>query len=209
MGAGGRRRNGSRDGVDGGGGGGGGHYNGNTSNEYELNIDNVMQGIDQRTTIMIRNIPNKYTQTAVLEEINQNFTGTYDFFYLPIDFKNKCNVGYAFINFVDYKSIVPFVCKYQGRRWNNFNSEKVCAISYARIQGKASMISRFQNSSLMEKSDEFRPLLFESSGANRGKPEPFPLTSAGNGHGHGHANYDGGHPPKDFKPKSGSRRSGH
>jgi hypothetical protein len=53
----------------------------------------------------------------------------------------------------------------------------VCAISYARIQGKASMISRFQNSSLMEKDGEYRPLLFVSSGPDKGRPEPFPVGS--------------------------------
>lgn len=42
-------------------------------------------------------------------------------------------------------------------------------------QGRQSMISRFQNSSLMEKEDEYRPLLFHASGADRGKPEPFPV----------------------------------
>ena len=121
-------------------------------------------------------------QTAVLEEMNEHFVGTYDFFYLPIDFKNKCNVGYAFVNFIDCRSVVPFFCKYNGRRWNHFNSEKVCAVAYARIQGKTSMISRFQNSSLMEKDGEYRPLLFQSSGPNAGKPERFP---SGNGQHHG------------------------
>ncbi|KAK7247851.1 RNA binding protein [Aureococcus anophagefferens] len=80
-----------------------------------------------RTTLMVRNIPNKYTQKAVLEELDVKFANTYDFFYLPIDFKNKCNVGYAFINLV-------------------------CAITYARIQGKQAMIQRFQNSSLLNES---------------------------------------------------------
>ena len=55
---------------------------------------------DRRTTLMIKNIPNKYTQKMLLSTMDENFKGAYDFFYLPIDFKNKCNVGYAFINMV-------------------------------------------------------------------------------------------------------------
>jgi hypothetical protein len=43
-------------------------------------------------------------------------------------------VGYAFINFIDYRAIVSFFKEFNGQRWKNFNSEKVCAISYARIQ---------------------------------------------------------------------------
>ena len=125
----------------------------------------------------VRNIPNKYQQQMLLEEINISHEGTYDFFYLPIDFKNKCNVGYCFINFLDPKHIVAFVKEFNGLRWKSFNSEKVCAITFARIQGKGSMVSRFQNSSLLEKDDEYRPLLFFSSGPDRGKPEPFPSSS--------------------------------
>ena len=35
---------------------------------------------------MIKNIPNKYNSRSLLEEININFRGKYDFFYLPLDF---------------------------------------------------------------------------------------------------------------------------
>lgn len=74
---------------------------------------------------MIRNIPNKYTQMMLLQEIDASYRGAYDFFYLPIDFKNKCNVGYAFINFIDYRRIVAFFREFNAQRWKNFNSEKV------------------------------------------------------------------------------------
>jgi hypothetical protein len=115
----------------------------------------------------------------LLDEVNAQHEGTYDFFYLPIDFKNRCNVGYCFINFLEPRFIAPFVRTFNGQRWKSFNSEKVCAVSFARIQGRQAMIARFQNSSLLEKDDEYRPLLFYSSGPDRGKPEPFPTASAG------------------------------
>lgn len=114
----------------------------------------------------------------LLDEVDINHKGTYDFFYLPIDFKNRCNVGYCFINFLEPKYIVAFVDEFNGHRWKNFNSEKVCAVTFARIQGKAAMISRFQNSSLLEKHDDYRPLLFYSTGPDRGKPEPFPVSNS-------------------------------
>lgn len=142
--------------------------------EFSLSIDRVISGDDTRTTLMIRNIPNKYTQQMLLQEINQRHHGKYDFFYLPIDFKNKCNMGYAFINFMDPAHIVRFYQEFDNQKWTNFNSEKVCAISYARLQGKQAMITRFQNSSLLEKHESYRPLVFSSKGPNRGKPEPFP-----------------------------------
>lgn len=142
--------------------------------EFCLSLDRVASGEDKRTTLMIRNIPNKYTQQMLLAEINARHRGQYDFFYLPIDFKNKCNMGYAFINFLEASHIVAFYDEFDGQKWTNFNSEKVCAISYARLQGKQAMITRFQNSSLLDKHESYRPLVFCSTGPNRGKPEQFP-----------------------------------
>ena len=34
---------------------------------------------------MVKNIPNKYTQEMLLQEITQNYENKFDFFYLPID----------------------------------------------------------------------------------------------------------------------------
>ncbi|CAN6345567.1 unnamed protein product, partial [Urochloa humidicola] len=76
--------------------------------QFELDLDRIAKGEDPRTTLMIKNIPNKYNCKLLLAVIDENHRGTYDFIYLPIDFKNKCNVGYAFINMTDPQHIIPF-----------------------------------------------------------------------------------------------------
>ena len=46
---------------------------------------------------MIKNIPNKYEQDLLLQTINSRHFGTYDFFYLPIDFSVKNNELICFV----------------------------------------------------------------------------------------------------------------
>jgi hypothetical protein len=64
-----------------------------------------------------------------LEEINEYFKDKYDLFYLPIDYANNCNLGFAFINFIDPMHVIAFYDKYRGKKWKKFNSEKVKLIN--------------------------------------------------------------------------------
>lgn len=146
---------------------------------YGLDLQRIAAGDDKRTTLMIKNIPNKYTQKMLLALMEERFAGMlpfpFDFFYLPIDFKNRCNVGYAFINMTSPHCIPALVEEFHGRRWPKFNSEKICRIAYARIQGKNALVQHFQNSSLLHEDKRCRPVLFKLSG----EVEPFPIAGEG------------------------------
>lgn len=144
--------------------------------KYELDIERVLRGEDCRTTLMIKNIPNKYSSAMLLAAINEHNQGTYDFIYLPLDFKNKCNMGYAFINMIDPLQIVTFHKSINGKKWEKFHSGKVACLAYARIQGKAALIAHFQESSLMNEDKCCHPILFTTDGPNAGCREPFPLS---------------------------------
>ncbi|XP_051125716.1 protein MEI2-like 2 [Andrographis paniculata] len=142
--------------------------------QYQLDLEKIVNGEDIRTTLMIKNIPNKYTSKMLLAAIDETHKGTYDFLYLPIDFKNKCNVGYAFINMVSPAHIITFYEAFNGKKWEKFNSEKVASLAYARIQGKTALISHFQNSSLMNEDKRCRPIVFQSEGQEIGDLDHVP-----------------------------------
>ena len=101
-----------------------------------IHLENILKLKDKRTTLIIRNIPNKYTIKLLTKEINQHFYGKFDVIYLPLDYINKTNLGYGFINFIDPIHIIYFYDEFIGKKWNNFNSNKKCNLAYAKIQGK-------------------------------------------------------------------------
>ena len=125
-----------------------------------INIENIILGKDKRTTLMIKNIPNKYTLNIIIKEININFKNKYDLFYLPIDYANKCNLGFAFINFVNSFYIIEFYNLYIGKKWKYFNSEKKCDLLYAKIQGKRDLIKHFEKGKILSlDSEDKKPLI--------------------------------------------------
>ncbi|XP_058099977.1 protein terminal ear1 homolog [Magnolia sinica] len=128
---------------------------------------------EKRTTVMIKNIPNRYSRSMLLELLDRHCAeenekaqmdsdpslSEYDFVYLPIDFKNKCNLGYAFVNFTTTKAAARLYKSMNKFKWAVFDSRKICEIFYARIQGKDALVEHFQNSFFKCDSDEFLPVL--------------------------------------------------
>jgi len=136
------------------------------------------EGNEPYTTVMLRNIPNKYTREMLIKQLSLDFNGEFDFMYLPIDFKNKCNVGYGFLNFRSQESCERFIGCFHGvdvrKCLPGLNSKKIVEVTPARVQGLSENVRRLRNSPVMNQlSDhpEWMPLLFDENGID----EPFPM----------------------------------
>ena len=67
-------------------------------------------------------------------------------------------------------SILAFKMKFVGKRFSNSNSEKICDLVFAHIQGVEALISKFKNSSILNEADEYVPKLFSKDGSTRYLP---------------------------------------
>ena len=101
-----------------------------------IHIENILKSKDKRTTLIIRNIPNRYTISLLLQELNQNYARKYDVVYLPQDYMNNSNLGFGFINFLEHMYLIMFYEEFIGKKWNCFNSNKRCQLAYSKYQGK-------------------------------------------------------------------------
>lgn len=125
---------------------------------YDASVDVISE---DATTLMVRNLPCRCTMDDILTDVHAlGFEGTYDFFYLPQDRRRKSNLGYAFINFKNPADAVDFQDRFQGRSFSakgrNGQSQKVCEVTFAAIQGleknrehfRKTAVKRNPNSSL-------------------------------------------------------------
>ncbi|XWS54973.1 hypothetical protein CRYUN_Cryun10bG0135400 [Craigia yunnanensis] len=131
----------------------------------------------KETTVMIRNIPNRYTREMLKDFLDQHcmltnreaesqITGSdeepslsaFDFLYLPIDFVTKSNKGYAFVNFTNPGAARKFFDASHDKHWECFKSNKIREIYCAKLQGMEQLVKHFERMEFP--SEEFQPLSF-------------------------------------------------
>lgn len=117
-----------------------------------------------KTTVMLRNLPNNYTRSMLLNLLEkQGFVGRFDFLYLPCDFQRKANLGYAFVNMVNCQAVEDLWKTFDGFKGWALPSAKVCEVRWSGPhQGLEAHVERYRNSPVMHKSvpDEYRPVIF-------------------------------------------------
>lgn len=130
-----------------------------------VNTDLIRQGLDVRTTVMLRNLPNDMTCHKLKELLDASNFGEYDFSYVRIDYEKGASVGYGFVNFTSPEAIIKFDHCYVGRPWDTNSvhrrgAPRLAEISYATVQGLDCCIEKFRNSSVMTEFVDYRPKLW-------------------------------------------------
>ncbi|KAI3970378.1 hypothetical protein MKX01_024025 [Papaver californicum] len=149
---------------------------------------------DARTTVMIKNIPNKYSQKLVLNMLDNHCIrcnekilaegdenqplSAYDFVYLPIDFNNKCNVGYGFVNLTTPQAAWRLYKAFHLQQWEVFNSRKICQVTYARLQGLEELTEHFNNSKFACDKDDYLPVIFSPPRDGKQLTDPMAVGNA-------------------------------
>ncbi|XP_062193618.1 protein MEI2-like 6 [Phragmites australis] len=128
-----------------------------------------------RTSLMIRNIPNSFTRMRLMNIIDQHCAeenakvisagggiwSEYDFLYLPIDFGTKSNKGYAFVNVTTPAAARRLWEHLHGYRWKVRGCGKTCEVDHAAIQGRDALVAHFSGSCFDCETAEFLPVWFQ------------------------------------------------
>lgn len=119
-----------------------------------------------RTTLVFRKLPTNVTRTSLLEMLDTaGLQSSYDFVYLPMDFKKGKVFGYAIVNFISNSSAEHASAHFEGAGvdvdWSDSH------------QGLQELIQRYRDSPIMHASmpEISKPIIF-SKGVVTAFPRP-------------------------------------
>eukprot|EP00928_Gymnodinium_smaydae_P096045 TRINITY_DN8394_c0_g3_i1.p1 TRINITY_DN8394_c0_g3~~TRINITY_DN8394_c0_g3_i1.p1 ORF type:complete len:617 (-),score=74.65 TRINITY_DN8394_c0_g3_i1:193-2043(-) len=121
-------------------------------------------------SIMLKNIPNRVTREKLHEVLDVTHHGEYDFLYVPMDFKTKCNRGFAFINFRSSRACTQFTEMVDGVEATKYfkqTTSKVLEVSPAHVQGFRENVEQIGQSKVIRDSadtPEWLPLIIDEQG---------------------------------------------
>lgn len=129
---------------------------------------------DERTTLMIRNLPQAFGRDTLVEMLEkEGFHGLFDFVYLPVDFQSWKGFGYAFVNLCTPHDALCAKSHFEGFLTLRHSPEdKPCEVCWGcPLQGLEAHIERYRNSPVMaaEVPDQYKPLILSN-----GVPVAFP-----------------------------------
>ena len=108
-----------------------------------VNPKNIMLGLDKRTSIIIKNIPDNISDEQ-FKQIVTNFCQFIDFYYVPIKIRTRKKLRVAFVNVLNYSQIVPIYIGLIYKMKFVYNSPDIeMEICYSKVQGKNQLIQRF------------------------------------------------------------------
>jgi hypothetical protein len=116
----------------------------------------------QITTLMLRNVPRKYTQRMLLSAIQAGgFGNDIDFLYLPTDISSGRNLGYAFVNLLSASSATAFREQFHKRQLPGEITKGGLSVSSALVQGFQNNVDNvMRNASVHRiKNPEYLPLV--------------------------------------------------
>jgi len=115
------------------------------------------------TTMMIRNIPGRYSQNDLMTDLKDlGFAGTYDFLYAPMDKGTTSSVGYAFVNFIHPSWAVKCKESFDNYRFSigGRSSSKLGSVSVAHLQGLEKNLQHYEKTAVnMSKGKCQRPVV--------------------------------------------------
>ena len=140
---------------------------------FEIDFRHVESGVDLRKSIIIRDIPQTYTQLRFLKEIvpliverlnNMGIDGNdpkyrIEFCYLPYNMRKRQSNGYCFLAVSSLAFLEVFYDVIHGYRCREEGHTRVCKLAYSRVQGTRGLVAQFNPSIILALPVSYQPVI--------------------------------------------------